>query len=430
VLIITLFSSNRSQSYNESSEENMLEGVHKLIRQVSADLGLDEETIEDLIKPNAEHIFDIELKNGKTYKAFRVQHNNQNGPYKGGVRFHENVTLDEVRALATLMSLKTAAVGLPLGGGKGGVAVNPRNLSKEELEELSREYVRNLHKHIGPDQDVPAPDVNTNSTIIDWMVDEYEQLTGDNSHASFTGKSIENGGSLGRDAATGRGGVIAFSELLKLMSKDKEKITYAVQGYGNVGQFFATISQKEQPNWQLNAASDSGAVVYSSSGLDADDLAKFKEKGGRFSDYKKVGVEILKPEDFMKLDVDVLVLAALEDALNKNNMKDVSAKYVVELANGPITTDAYEYLNNKSVTILPDVIANAGGVVVSYLEWKQNKENKKWSEEKVNKELEKYISDAVEQMYKTAKTQKSPPKEAALMAALKNLLSTSRIAPV
>jgi glutamate dehydrogenase/leucine dehydrogenase len=158
VLIITLFSSNRSQSYNESSEENMLEGVHKLIRQVSADLGLDEETIEDLIKPNAEHIFDIELKNGKTYKAFRVQHNNQNGPYKGGVRFHENVTLDEVRALATLMSLKTAAVGLPLGGGKGGVAVNPRNLSKEELEELSREYVRNLHKHIGPDQDVPAPE--------------------------------------------------------------------------------------------------------------------------------------------------------------------------------------------------------------------------------------------------------------------------------
>jgi glutamate dehydrogenase/leucine dehydrogenase len=151
-----------------------------------------------------------------------VQHNNKNGPYKGGVRFHENVSEDEVQALATLMSLKTAAVGLPLGGGKGGVAVNPKNLSKEELEELSRKYVQNLHKHIGPDQDVPAPDVNTNATVIDWMVDEYEKLTGDGSHASFTGKSISKGGSLGRDSATGRGGVIAFSKLLQLLGKDRQ----------------------------------------------------------------------------------------------------------------------------------------------------------------------------------------------------------------
>jgi glutamate dehydrogenase/leucine dehydrogenase len=215
-----------------------------------------------------------------------VQHNNQNGPYKGGVRFHENVTLDEVQALATLMSLKTAAVGLPLGGGKGGIAVNPRNLSAQELEELSRKYVRGLSKHIGPDQDVPAPDVNTNSTIIDWMVDEYSQLTGDKTRASFTGKSIKNGGSLGRDAATGRGGVIAFSELLKHLENSNKKITYAVQGYGNVGQYFATISQKEQSNWRLCAASDSGAVVYSSQGLDAANLAEFKNGNGRFTDYK------------------------------------------------------------------------------------------------------------------------------------------------
>jgi glutamate dehydrogenase/leucine dehydrogenase len=401
----------------------MLNDVHKLINQAGLKLGLDQKTIENLLKPNAEHIFDIELENGKTFKAFRVQHNNQNGPYKGGVRFHENVTLDEVRALATLMSLKTAAVGLPLGGGKGGIAVNPRNLSKDELEELSRKYVRNLHQHIGPDKDVPAPDVNTNSTIIDWMVDEYEKQTGDTSHASFTGKSIGKGGSLGRDAATGRGGVIAFSEFLKLTGKDKEKITYAIQGYGNVGQFFATISQKQQADWQLNAASDSGAVVYSANGLNASDLANFKEKGGRFSDFKRPGAQILKPEDFMGLDVDVLVLAALEDALNKNNVKKVHAKYVVELANGPVTAEAYEYLNNRDMVILPDVVANAGGVVVSYLEWKQNKEKQKWSEEKVNKELEKYISHAVEQIYKTAKSQKAPLKEAAFIVALKNLLS-------
>jgi glutamate dehydrogenase/leucine dehydrogenase len=401
----------------------MLQDIHKLIKQVGSNLGLDDKTIEELISPNDEHIFDIELENGKTYKAYRVQHNNQNGPYKGGVRFHENVSLDEVRALATLMSLKTAAVGLPLGGGKGGVAVNPKNLSKEELEELSRKYVQGLHKYIGPDQDVPAPDVNTNATIIDWMVDEYEKLTGDTSHASFTGKSIDKGGSLGRDTATGRGGVIAFSKLLKLLGKNGSKVTYAVQGYGNVGQYFATISQKEQPNWQLNAASDSGAILYSDNGLDAEDLARFKAKSGRFVDYKKAGVNIISPEKFMALDVDVLVLAALEDALNAQNMKDVKAKYIVELANGPITNEAYEYLNAKGVLILPDVIANAGGVVVSYLEWKQNKENSHWSEEKVNDELKKYISKAVKQMYETAESNKVPLKEAALMAALNNLLS-------
>jgi glutamate dehydrogenase/leucine dehydrogenase len=401
----------------------MLEGVQKLIKEVGSNLGLDEKTIEDLIKPNAKHFFDIELKNGKTYKAFRVQHNNKNGPYKGGVRFHENVSEDEVQALATLMSLKTAAVGLPLGGGKGGVAVNPKNLSKEELEELSRKYVQNLHKHIGPDQDVPAPDVNTNATVIDWMVDEYEKLTGDGSHASFTGKSISKGGSLGRDSATGRGGVIAFSKLLELLGKDRQKLTYAVQGYGNVGQYFATISQREQPNWQLNAASDSSAVLYAKNGLDAKALAEHKEKGGRFSDFKQTGVDKLALNEFASLDVDVLVLAALEDAVNAGNMKSINAKYIVELANGPITTEAYKYLSGKGIDILPDVVANAGGVVVSYLEWKQNKENKKWSEQKVNEELEKYISKAVEKMHSTAKSKNVPLKEAAFMAALNNLLS-------
>jgi glutamate dehydrogenase/leucine dehydrogenase len=402
----------------------MLEGVHKLIKQVGSSLGLDEQTIEDLIKPNAEHIFDIELDSGKTFKAFRVQHNNQNGPYKGGVRFHENVSLDEVRALATLMSLKTAAVGLPLGGGKGGVAVNPRQLSAVELEELSRKYVQGLSDHIGPDQDVPAPDVNTNSTIIDWMVDEYQQLTGDTTRASFTGKSIEKGGSLGRDAATGRGGVIAFAEFLKLINKDGEKLRYAVQGYGNVGQYFATISQKEQQNWQLCAASDSGAVVYSESGLDADNLAKFKNNNGRFSDYKNDAAQILKPDELMALDVDVLVLAALEDAVNGVNAKEIKAKYIVELANGPITTEAYDYFNQKGTVIVPDVIANAGGVVVSYLEWKQNKQKEHWSEQKVNDQLKKYISEAVIKMHKTSEAKKVPLKEAAFMAALNNLLSS------
>jgi glutamate dehydrogenase (NADP+) len=320
------------------------------------------------------------------------------------------------------MSLKTAAVGLPLGGGKGGVAVNPRNLSKQELEELSRKYVQRLHKHIGPDKDVPAPDVNTNATIIDWMVDEYENITGDTSHASFTGKSIKNGGSLGRDAATGRGGVITLREYLKHIGKSEEKITYAIQGFGNVGQFFATVAQYEQSKWQMRAASDSSATIFANGDLDAEALAKFKQNGGRFADYEDESVEKSGPDDFASQKVDVLVLAALEDAVNKDNVKDVKARYIIELANGPITNEAYNHLIKKGVVILPDVVANAGGVIVSYLEWKQNKQNEKWSEEKVNKELENYITKAVDQMYMTSKNQGVPLKEAAFISALKNLL--------
>lgn len=400
----------------------MLQDTQKLIRDVSNKLGLDEDAIDNLIEPDAKHVFDITLDSGKNFKGYRVQHNNKRGSYKGGIRFHENVDLDEVQALATLMTLKTAAVGLPLGGGKGGIAVNPKNLSRGELEELSRKYVQHMHPHIGPSKDVPAPDVNTNSTIIDWMVDEYEKLTGDTTHASFTGKSVEKGGSLGRDAATGRGGVSAFSELLKQMGKKDNPITYAVQGFGNVGQFFATVAQNDYPNWKLTAVSDSSAVLHCESGLDAYILRDFKNNGGRFSDYQASGVKVLPSDNFAGLEASVLVLAALENAINKNNMQEVKAEYLIELANGPITNDAYSYLNNQGKTILPDIIANAGGVIVSYLEWLQNTRNEKWSEDKVNEELESYINKSVRQMYEIAEFKKVPLKEAAFMSALQNLL--------
>src|SRR3990167_1386097 len=242
----------------------MPQTVHRLIASTGQKLGLSGFQIQELIKSDAKHRFKISLANGKTFNAYRVQHSNKLGPYKGGIRFHPNVDLDEVQALATLMSLKTAAVGLPLGGAKGGVAVNPKSLSSEELEELSRQYVRYLQPYIGPDKDIPAPDVNTDPQIIDWMVDEYEKLTGDVSHASFTGKSLHLGGSEGREAATGRGGVITLRELLKHESKKDKDLTFAVQGYGNVGSFFATFAQTQHPNWQIVAASDSSAALYNS----------------------------------------------------------------------------------------------------------------------------------------------------------------------
>lgn len=380
----------------------MLETAQHFITRAGKTIGLDQIAIDALMQADAEHQFEITLASGKKFSAYRVQHNNKLGPYKGGIRFHHDVNLDEARALATLMSLKTAAVGLPLGGGKGGVAVNPAELTPAELEEISRKYVQHLEPHIGPDKDVPAPDVNTDATVIDWMVDEYQELTGDVSRASFTGKSVDAGGSLGRDAATGRGGVIALAELLKRHGRADKPLTYAVQGYGNVGSYFATVAATDHPNWKLVAASDSASTIYNPNGLDAQSLADFKANRGRFADYMAAGVQRHTAEEIIDQEVDVLVMAALGDAITEANMKHIRAKYVVELANGPVDKTAIDYLTQQGVVILPGIIANAGGVVVSYLEWLQNKQDEHWPEQKVNNELRTYMTKAVDALVKAA----------------------------
>lgn len=399
----------------------MLETAHSMIRRAGKKMGLDDDTIERLIKTDNEHIFKVQLSNGQQFDAYRVQHSNKLGPYKGGIRFHPEVNLDEVRALATLMSFKTAAAGLPLGGGKGGITVDPKNLDKNELEELSRKYAKHLAPHIGPDKDVPAPDVNTNGQIIDWMVDEYEKETGDKTKASFTGKSLGNGGSLGRDAATGRGGVIALRQLLKHLGRDGQPISYAVQGFGNVGSFFATVAAQDHPNWKLVAASDSGSAVYCREGLDAKELDEYKQSGGRFADFKKDGVEVISNDDLLALDVDVLALAALGDSVNETNYKTIKTSIILELGNGPVGEKAFDKLSARAVTIVPDIVANAGGVIVSYLEWVQNKADEHWSEDEVNQKLEDYMVKASDELYQTADKQKVTLKEAAFINAIKRM---------
>lgn len=403
----------------------MLDTTHALIKSVGKKIGLDDAAIKALVTINKEHTFDIELQSGKQFKAFRVQHSNKRGPYKGGIRFHPNVSLDEVRALATLMSFKTAAVGLPLGGGKGGVIVDPRKLSETELEELSRSYARHLVPHIGIEVDVPGPDVGIEARTIDWMADEYERLTGDTTKASFTGKSLKNHGSEGREAATGRGGVIALCEVLRHYSALGQSLTVAVQGYGNVGSFFATIAEAQHPNWKLVAASDSGAAAYRPDGLRTKTLEAYKQKRGRFADYKASGVEIITSDELIGLDVDILVLAALGDAVTESNMRGVRAKYILELANGPLNKSAEDYLTGHGTTIIPDIIANAGGVIVSYLEWLQNKTGEHWPEKKVNDKLEQYMVSAVRDMLETAQAQKLSLKEAAFANAIRRLTSVS-----
>lgn len=404
----------------------MLQTAQELIKKTAQHLRLSDEDTEFLLNANAEHAFEIELSTGSAHKAYRVQHNNTLGPYKGGIRFHPGVDLDEVRALATLMSLKTAAVGLPLGGGKGGVAVNPKVLSAVELEELSRKYAAHLAEHIGPDKDVPAPDVNTNATIIDWMVDEFEKLTGDTSKASFTGKSLDKGGSEGREAATGLGGIFALREVLRQQEADKKPLTVAIQGFGNVGLFFGIQLADYLPDLILTAASDSSGGVASAFGFDPTELASYKQAGNKLVDFADDDSVSLAGDDILYEEVDILVLAALGDVITEKNMDQVRAKIVLELANGPLNEQAYEHLTEKGTLTVPDVLANAGGVIVSYLEWLQNKEGEHWSEERVNSELETYMESAMKAALEYSREHNVPLKEAAFAMAIKRILAARR----
>lgn len=399
----------------------MLQTAHQVIERSARIASIDPVVVKKLFKADKEHIFEIELSGGQKHRAYRVQHNNKRGPYKGGIRFHPQVDLDEVRALATLMSFKTAAVGLPLGGGKGGIEVDPKSLNAKQLEELSRAYARHLTPHIGPEKDVPAPDVNTDSQIIDWMSDEYQKLTGDQTGAAFTGKSLSRGGSLGRDAATGRGGLIALERYLELIGLADKPLSFAVQGFGNVGSFFAVLAQENHPNWKMVAASDSQAAIYNVDGLKATKLETWKSSRRSFADYKQSDTKLLSNQDLLALPVDVLVLAALGDAVTEKNASKLKAPIVVELANGPISDEAHKTLVESNKEILPDIVANAGGVIVSYLEWQQNISNQKWTEDFINQQLERYMVPAVDDMYKTSKQYKCSLKEAAFIIALKKL---------
>lgn len=400
----------------------MLETAQAAIREAATRLGYDKQTIEALIEAEAEHVFEIEVK-GKKYPAYRVQHNSKLGPFKGGVRFHPHVNIDEVRALATLMSLKTAAVNLPLGGGKGGIAVDPRSLSREEVEELSRRYARHLAPHIGSGKDIPAPDVNTNAEIVDWMVDEYEKTIGSPDKGSFTGKSMANGGSEGREAATGRGGVIALVEYLKANNLMDKELTVAMQGFGNVGYWFAKVL-RDYPNLKLIAVSNSKHTWVETNGIDVTNAVHVPSGTPRPEALHDVQNTTPQPSDMItSIKVDILVLAALEDAVTEANASEVKADVVVELANGPISKTAERQLNDRGVVILPDVIANAGGVIVSYLEWKQNLAGEHWSEDEVNKKLAEILIPATVAMLERAAAKKVNLKQAAFELALERLMA-------
>jgi glutamate dehydrogenase (NAD(P)+) len=316
------------------------------------------------------------------YSGYRVQYNNARGPFKGGIRFHPLVSIDEVRCFAALMTWKTALGDVPFGGGKGGVIVDPKVLSTAELERLARSYVRAIAPVIGPHEDVPAPDVNTNAQTMAWMFDEYASIGGYHP-AVITGKPISVGGSLGRAEATGRGGLICLETLIESRALKREDTRLAVQGYGNAGSWFAILAH--ELGYPVMAISDSKGTITNPNGLHPRAVLDHKSKTGSVADFP--GAETSSPDDIVATDAEVFVPAALEEAINAENADSVKAGIVLEVANYPTTPEADALLTKRGVSVVPDILANAGGVIVSYLEWTQNMQHDSWSEEKVNRRL-------------------------------------------
>jgi len=371
----------------------------------------------------------VRMDNGalKVFQGWRVQYNTILGPAKGGIRFHPNVDAEEVTALSFWMAIKNAVVELPYGGGKGGVQVNPKELSKLELERLSRSYIRAIRPIIGPDTDIPAPDVNTNETVMSWMADEFNQLSGRHQPAVITGKPIGLGGSEGRTAATGLGALKVLNLWVERQSKKPEDLRVAVQGFGNAGYYFA--KHAVAAGYTVVAVSDSKGAVYSDKGLDPDKIYQHKHeqqelKGFVYSDTSvddEQEVEHLSNDELLSLDVDVLVLAALEDQVTKDNADSINAKLILEIANGPVTHEGEKQLLDKGTTLLPDVLANTGGVIVSYMEWIQNRCGDYWSADEVAQRLTDRIERAAHDCFELADEHDLDMRTAAYLKAIKRL---------
>ncbi|OGV95673.1 hypothetical protein A2W24_05385 [Microgenomates group bacterium RBG_16_45_19] len=370
---------------------NPWEQALKQLEQVKAYVEIPETIYRRLAEP--QNLIKGELEvGGKKYPAWRSQHNDARGPYKGGIRFHPKVSEDEVKALSMWMTFKCATVDIPYGGAKGGVAVEPRQLSKAELEALSRAYARLVTPVIGEKRDIPAPDVNTDGQIMAWMLDEYEKAVGYKAPGTFTGKPIALGGSLGREEATGQGGVQILKALLTQFKVPVATTTVAVQGFGNVGYWFARLA--EAAGFKVVAVFDSkgGIVSEDLTGLEIEAVMTHKQKVGKVVGYK--GAKDLASEELWSLPVTVVVPAALEGVIDKEVAEKLQAKYVVEMANGPVTPAADTVLKERGIVSVPDVLANAGGVTVSYFEWVQNLQGQAWDLEVVQAQLKRHMEEA------------------------------------
>ncbi len=353
----------------------------------------------------------------RIFSGFRSQHNNARGPYKGGIRYHQDVSLDEVRALSFWMTFKNAVVNVPFGGGKGGIIVNPKELSEGELERLSRGYMKQMFRNFGPLIDVPAPDVNTTGQIMGWMRDEFEKLTGTTAPGVITGKSIEDGGSQGRTEATGFGGGYVLREALAAGLVPAERKTIAIQGFGNVATYLAEYVKEH--GFKIVALSDSKGGIYNENGIDLAAAEAHKNETRALKGLE--GSTEITNEELLELDVDVLVPAALENVLTGDNASKIRAKFILEMANGPTTPEADAIFAQNGVTVVPDILANSGGVCVSYFEWYQNQNNEKWTKEDALKKLDEHMVAAFAAVREAQAKHNTTMRTAAYIVALERI---------
>jgi glutamate dehydrogenase/leucine dehydrogenase len=369
--------------------------------------------------------FPVHMDSGKMkmFLGHRVQYNDARGPTKGGIRFHPELTLDDVRDLAFLMALKCAVVNIPFGGSKGGVVVNPKELSRRELELVTRGYIRAIADYIGPYKDIPAPDVYTDEKIMAWILDEFERIKGEHVPGVVTGKPIELGGSKARSYSTSLGGIHVLEEAMKKTKMNKTGSDIAIQGFGNVGENTARILH--QTGYKITAVSDSKGGVMNDEGLDIPELMEHKQKTGSVMDFR--GGKNITNEELLVSDCDILIPAALSEQLNEYNAKDVKAKLVLELANAPTTIEADGVFQDEKILVIPDILANAGGVVVSFFEWVQNLNNDYWEEDKVLEKLKSTMVASFNDVYGICTEENSSMRRAAYQLAVKRILHAERL---
>lgn len=361
----------------------------------------------------------------KVFEGFRIQHSTLRGPAKGGVRYHQNVNVDEVRALSAWMTFKCAVAAIPYGGGKGGIVCRPREMSKGELERLTRTYIDKISAIISPYTDIPAPDVGTNAQTMDWMVDEYSKLKGESVYGIVTGKSIEIGGSKGRNEATGRGVCFVTLEMMKKYNMKPEDCKIVIQGMGNVGSISAKLLAEEGA--KIIAVSDVSCAIYNENGLDIAGIYKYLDSGKNLLDGYAGDCKRITNAELLELPCDILIPAALENQITAENADRIKAKIVIEAANGPTSVEADEILNKKGVKVLPDILSNSGGVIVSYFEWVQNLQNFYWEEDDVNAKLKRQIVGAFNDVFDAREKYDCTFRVAAYIVALNRLVTAKKL---
>lgn len=401
-----------------------LEAVRSAIRKAAATLNVHPLVYETLKEPVRSIRVSIPVRmddgSSRCFIGYRCQHTDIPGPAKGGIRFHPNVDEDEIKALSMMMTIKCLVLGLPYGGGKGGIACDPQSMSQRELEELSRGFIRAIAPIIGPDRDVPAPDVNTNAQIMGWMVDEYSRIVGRYETAVITGKPLCIGGSLGRESATGRGTVLCIEAAAKRLGMTLDGATAVIQGFGNAGQFAARFLA--QLGVKIIAVNDTRGAAFNEAGLDPEALIAFKRETGTVCGFP--GSESLGETDLLTLPCDILVPAALEDAITEALAPHIRAKIVAEAANGPTTPVADQILAERGVYVIPDVLCSAGGVTVSYFEWVQNKSGDYWTAEEVDRKLRTKMLAAFDQLADMSEAAGVTLREGAYLVAVKRIADT------